>query len=232
MLTDYQKIELTNYFGQFISQPRKDTIEKILGQRTKYVTVVLEDIFQSQNGSAVIRTCECMGLHEIHIIENKSRYELNTKVLKGANKWMNMLKYYKKDDNATALCYSELREMGYKILATDPSEDGISIDDVAVDQKLAIVLGNELNGTSEYAINNADLKVKIPMYGFTESLNISVSAAICLNTIMPKVRKLPFAIGFNEEELLTIRYEWYKKAIRKPDIIERDFLANQKKTLA
>jgi len=232
MLTTFQKIALTAYFSQFISQARKDTIERILTLRTKYVTVVLEDIFQSQNGSAVIRTCECMGLHEIHIIENKSHYDLNTKVLKGANKWMNLVKHNLKGQNNTELCFNQLRDKGYKILATDPSEDGVSIDDISIDQKIAIVLGNELNGLSDYAISNADLKVRIPMYGFTESLNISVSAAICLNTFVPKIRHSDVQIGFSESELVDTRYEWYRKAIRKPDILERDFLANQNKTWA
>jgi tRNA (guanosine-2'-O-)-methyltransferase len=229
MLTNDQKIQLTTYFGQFISQPRKDTIEKVLSLRTKYITIVLEDIFQSQNTSAVIRTCECMGLHEAHIIENKSKYELNTKVLKGANKWLSLIKHHKKGENNTALCYQMLREKGYKILATDPSKDGISISDVAIDQKIAIVMGNELMGTSDFAITHADAKVRIPMYGFTESLNISVSAAICLNTLIPKIRDSDLQIGLREEELLTTRYEWYRKAMRKPDVLERDFLANQNK---
>lgn len=226
MLNNDQKVALTNYFAQFISQPRRDTIEKVLALRTKFVTVILEDIFQSQNGSAVIRTCECMGLHQIHIIENKSYYDLNTKVLKGANKWMNLTKYSAKGQNNTELCFKQLREAGYKIFATDPNADGISIDDVPTDQRLAILLGNELNGTSEYALAHADATVKIPMYGFTESLNISVSAAICLHTVMPKIRRSNLHIGFSEEEIQQTRYEWYRKAIRKPDILEREFLSN------
>lgn len=227
MLTLDQKILLTHHFAQFISEPRKLTIEKVLAQRTTFVTVVLEDIFQSQNGSAVIRTCECMGLHEIHIIENKSQYDLNVKVLKGANKWMNLVKYKSNGSNNTKICFDHLRAKGYKILATDPGEDGVPIDEIQTDQKLAIVLGNEHSGTSEFALSQADVKVKIPMYGFTESLNISVSAAICLNTLIPKIRTSSLPIGFGEEEIQNTRYEWYRKAIRKPDILERDFLAHQ-----
>jgi tRNA (guanosine-2'-O-)-methyltransferase len=230
MLTSDQKVLLTNYFSQFISQPRKETIEKVLSQRTKYVTLILEDIFQSHNGSAVIRTCECMGLQEIHIIENRSNYEVNTKVLKGANKWMNLVKYKTADANNTELCFNKLRQEGYRIFATDPSETGLSIEDVPVDQKIALLFGNELGGTSDYALKHADATVRIPMYGFTESLNISVSAAICLNTIIPKIRNSEIPIGFSEEEMLQTRYEWYRKAIRKPDIVERDFLSSQSRS--
>ncbi len=229
MLSHEQKLELIEYFSQFISEPRRETIERVLAKRTKHITIVLEDIFQSQNGSAVVRTCECMGLQEIHIIENKSKYELNTKVLKGANKWMNLVKHNAIGKNNTALCFNQLREQGYKIIATDPSEEGVAIEDVPVDQKLAILLGNELSGTSEYALANADMKVRIPMFGFTESLNISVSAAICLNTVMSKARTIGMPIGLSETETIQIRYEWYRKAIRRPDIVERDFLANQSK---
>ena len=194
-------------------------------QRTRYVTVVLEDIFQSQNASAVVRTCECMGLQDVHVVESKSAYSVNKKVIKGANKWIDLIRYRGKDSNNIEDCYKHLREKGYSILVTEPDAKGSSIDEISMtDQPLAIVMGNELEGASKYASEHADVKVKIPMYGFTESLNISVSAAICLNTLIPKIRQsdAPWQLTTAEKEF--IRLQWYRKIVKRSEIIEKEFL--------
>jgi tRNA (guanosine-2'-O-)-methyltransferase len=215
---------LLQHFEQFISDNRKAIITQVLSQRTRHVTVVLEDIFQSQNSSAVVRTCECMGLQDIHIIENTTQYLVNTRVLKGANKWMNLIRYRDRSANNTAQCFYQLREKGYKIYTADPAEEGISIHDISTEEPCAIVFGNELNGASDYALLNCDQRVKIPMFGFTESLNISVSVAICLNSLITKLRKQEgnFGLSAEERELLTLH--WYRKIVRRSDLIEREFL--------
>lgn len=223
-MTEQEKL-LFHHFSQFVSDHKKSFIEKVLSQRTTQVAVVLEDIYQSQNASAVIRTCECMGVQDVHIVENKSKYHLNTRVLKGADRWMNLVRHQVKDVNNTETCFNQLRESGYRILVTDPSPDGISIHDInPADQKLALVFGNELRGTSPYAIEHGDQKIKIPMYGFTESLNISVSAAICLNSLITKLHALGQGIGLTETEKETMRLVWYRKVVKRSDIIEREFL--------
>jgi len=197
-----------------------------LSQRTRHVTVALEDIYQSQNASAVVRTCECMGLQDIHIIENTSTYQTNTRVLKGANKWMELIRYRKKEANNTEACIHQLKKSGYTIYAADPAEEGISIHDIDVSTgKTAILFGNELRGVSNNALELCDHKVKIPMYGFTESLNISVSVAICLNTLIARMHQdswEKFGLTDDEKEELTL--QWYRKVVRKSDVIEREFL--------
>ena len=199
-------------------------MENVLSERTRHVTIVLEDIYQAQNASAVVRTCECMGLQDIHIIEDESQYSVNRKVVKGSDKWVNLIRYKEKGSNNAATCFQSLRNAGYKIYATDPSPDGIRIDEIELDQKIALVMGNELRGTSNHAIEQADAKVNIPMYGFTESLNISVSAAICLNTLIPKLRKSNMEWRLSEQEKEDIRLKWYRGCVRKPDLLEREFL--------
>lgn len=199
-------------------------MEKVLSQRTRHVTLVLDDIFQSQNASAVIRTCECMGLQDIHIVENESKYEVNRRVLKGANKWINIHRYKMKGFNNAEICFRKLRTEGYKIWVTDPNPLGTPIQEVPVDQKLAIVMGNELKGISDYALTHADGKINIPMYGFTESLNISVSAAICLSTVVPKVHASPILWQLSEEEQTQIKLDWLRKIVRKSDLLEKEFL--------
>jgi tRNA (guanosine-2'-O-)-methyltransferase len=118
-----------------------------------------------------------------------------------------------------------LRKEGYRILVADPSADGIPVENIAADEgKLAIVFGNELRGASDYAIDHCDRKIRIPMYGFTESLNISVSVAICLNTIMGKLRTSQADIGLNSEEKDRIKLNWYRKMVKRSEIVEREFL--------
>src|SRR5258706_5787237 len=223
MLTPNQRQLLTDHFSQYISDHKREFIEKVLAERTRYITVVMEDIYQSQNASAVVRTCECMGVQDIHIVENKSRYSVNPKVLKGANKWVDLIRYKDRGVNNTEICFKALRQKGYRILVADPAPDCISLNEIPVQQKVALVMGNELQGTSGYALNQADEKVRIPMVGFTESLNISVSAAICLNTLLTKVRDSEIDWSLYAEERSEIRLTWYRKVVRRSELIEHEF---------
>lgn len=212
------------HLSQFVSDHKKEVVEKVLNARTRDITVVLEDIFQSQNASAVIRTCECMGIQDIHIVENITKYSINPRVLKGSHKWIDIIHHTSKTMNNTEALFSRLKEEGYKILVTDPGVDGISIQDVDVENKLALVFGNELRGISKEARRLCDQKVKIPMYGFTESLNISVSAAICLNTIITRLHGKGAFGGLSQQDKEALKLKWYRKIVRKSDLIEREFL--------
>jgi tRNA (guanosine-2'-O-)-methyltransferase len=213
------------HLSQFVSDHKKSFVERVLAVRTSHITVVLENIYQSQNASAVIRTCECMGLQTIHIIEQSSKYEINRRVLKGADKWMDLHRYHTKQAENTATCFDLLHKENYKILVADPAEDGVSIHDIQVaDSKIALVFGNELRGISPYAAAHADARIKIPMFGFTESLNISVSVAICLNTLITKLHSSEGSYFLTEEEKDELRLKWFRKIVRRSDLIEREFL--------
>ena len=213
------------HLSQFVSDHKKGFIEKVLAQRTRYVAVVLENIYQSQNASACVRTSECMGLQDIHIVEDTAKYHLNIRVLKGSYKWVNLERYNDRKINNTENCFQHLRSQGYRILVADPAEDGVSIDDLDVSAgKMALVFGNELRGASAYSLAHADQKIKIPMFGFTESLNVSVSVAVCLNTLLGKLRQRNTAIGLSDAEKELIRLAWYRKIVRRSDLVEREFL--------
>src|SRR5690349_21076263 len=202
------------HLAQFITDHKKQGIERVLANRTRYISVVLEDIFQSQNASAVVRTCECMGLQEIHIVENITKYSINPRVLKGANKWMNIHKHASRKENNTVTCVTSLKEAGYSVLALDPDADGKSILDVDIGaSKVALIFGNELRGLSATALEVCDQKVRIPMYGFTESLNISVSVAICLNTLVSSMRESGIEAALSKDERDEIRLSWYRKIV-------------------
>lgn len=214
-----------DHLSMFVSEHKKAFIEKVLAHRTRHVTVVLENIYQSQNASAVVRTCECLGIQDVHIVEDTSQYHLNIRVLKGSYKWMNLQRYRNRQANNTRVCFTHLREQGYRIYVADPADDGVAIDDLDVSTgKIALVFGNELRGASPLSLEQADGKVRIPMFGFTESLNVSVSVAICLNTVLAKLREASVPIGLREEEKDLLRLAWYRKIVRRSDIVEREFL--------
>ncbi|HEY5691558.1 MAG TPA: RNA methyltransferase [Cyclobacteriaceae bacterium] len=213
---------IINHLGSFITDHKKNLVEEVLSHRTRYITLVLEDIYQSQNASAVFRTAECFGVQDIHLIENLNKYSLSRGVLKGANKWLNLIHHNSSDDN-TASCFQQLKDGGYKILATAPNAVQ-SISDVDVSEKVALILGNELNGLSDYAKKHADIQVKIPMYGFTESLNLSVSAAIGVSELITKLRRSKIKWQLSLTERKELKLLWYRKLVRNSAIIEKSYL--------
>jgi len=214
---------IIKHLGQYVTEHKRAVIENVLSRRTRYLTIVLEDIYQSQNASAVFRTAECYGIQDIHLIENQIKYSLNKRVLKGANKWLNIIHHDEKSFNNTERCFYFLRKEGYQILATSP-EAKLHIDEVDVSKKIALVMGNELHGLSDFARTNADKEVQIPMHGFTESLNLSVSAAVCVHELIPKIRGSQVRWTLTTEEKEQLRLSWYRKLVRNSDLIEKEFL--------
>ncbi len=158
------------------------------------------------------------------MIENTSKYGINKKVLKGSHKWIDLHRHKEKGANNTELCFSKLKAAGYTLLVTAPDADGISINDVDVHEKIALIMGNEQDGISAYAKAHADKKVFIPMVGFTESLNISVSAAICLNILLTKLRTSAVDWKLTASEKEDLFLQWVRKSVRNASLLEREFL--------
>lgn len=214
---------LFDYLAQFISDNKKLKFDKIIQYRTKHITVVLEDIFQSHNASAVLRSCDCFGIQDIHIIENRNAYNLNPDVELGSAKWLN-LKKYNQHKNNTIDTFNFLRKEGYRIVATSPHRNDQLLEDLKVDQKIALVFGTELEGLSEIAMENADEFVQIPMYGFTESFNISVSAAIILANLTYKMRKSKIKWQLNDFEKAEVLVSWARSVVKDHALLERNYL--------
>ena len=214
---------LLEHLLSFISDNKRSKFEKIIQSRTRHITVVLEDIFQPHNASAVLRSCDCFGVQDVHIIENRNTYEVNPDVALGSSKWLNLTKYNEQENN-TLDAYQKLRNSGYKIVATTPHKHDQLLEDLPLDDKIALVFGTELNGLSQLAIDEADEYVKIPMYGFTESFNISVSAALSLFYLTEKLRTSEINWKLTPEENIDVQINWAKSVIKKVDIIEKEFL--------
>ena len=204
-----------SFLSGMVTERRLSRIEAILAQRTRYMTVALEDIYQSQNTSAVLRTCECFGVQDVHIIENYNRFSVNPMVLKGSDKWLNIYRYRQTDSN-TANAVDRLKSEGYRVIATSLHEGSVELNSFDVERgKFVIVFGNEHQGVSEYMLRHADEYLRIPMYGFTQSFNISVSAGIILSRFIEKIRNSNVVWQLTNPEKDRLRAEWLQTSINK-----------------
>ena len=209
-----EKYRLVEEMSKFITPRRQQLFQQVINLRTRHITIVLENIFQPHNASAVLRSCDLTGVQDVHIIENTNTYTLNPEVALGASKWLSIIKYNTTDDN-TPDTYASLRKRGYKIVATTPHLKSVSPDEIALEEKIALVFGTELTGLTPYAIENADEYMQVPMVGFTESYNISVSAALSLYTITQRLHRLEINWRLTPDEKADIMLQWLRNTINK-----------------
>ena len=156
--------------------PRKERIDRVVAQRTRTVTVVLDRLEDSFNMAAVLRTCEGMGLQDVHVIRNpEARFSPNARVTQGCDKWLDL--HLHRDFKT---CAAVLKKNGYRVLASAIRPGATSLFELKFDQKIAMVLGNERFGVSEEVLEHADGTFWIPMRGFSQSMNISAAASACV----------------------------------------------------
>lgn len=215
--------QVCDYLKTFLTDERIVRIEEVLAQRTRHFTVVLEDLFQTQNISAVMRSCECYGIQDVYVVEGKYDFQIHEAISMGSNKWLT-LHNYKQQEHNMMRCIKDLKAKGYKTVATLPSERSCFLEDLDISQPMAFLFGTELTGLSQEAIDCADIHVKIPMYGFTESFNISNSVAITLSQLVEKLKKSDVPWKLSEEESENLRLEWLQKSLKTPCLIVKDFL--------
>ncbi len=217
------KKQLISHLEALITSERLAAFNKVLDDRTRYITVVLEDVFQPHNASAVVRSCDCFGIQDMHVIENFNDYNINNEIALGSYKWVNINKY-KKEENSTLSTINALKQKGYRIVATTPHTNDVSLPDFnLLKGKVALMFGTELKGLSKVAMDNADEFLKIPMYGFTESFNISVSAAVILNQLTSELRKLPIDWRLSDTEKDSMKINWLQNTIKRAQFVIDDF---------
>ena len=213
---------LIHYLADFLTPERKTKIETVLAHRTRYVTLALEDIHTSQNAGAVLRNCDNFGIQDVHIIEQTSNFKVNLNVTRGCQKWLTTYRYRQQQGN-TRTCIEFLKSQGYCIVATTPHTNGCELPDLPLDQPIALLFGNELDGLSDMALAQADRHLKIPMYGFSESFNISVSTALCFQSICDRLRQSPYPWQLSLAEKQTLRLQWYRSSCKHLEQIEASF---------
>jgi tRNA (guanosine-2'-O-)-methyltransferase len=218
------QLRLLGHLLTFITPGRRQKFEETILSRTRHLTVILEDIYQPHNASAVLRTCDVFGVQDVHIIENRNKYEVNPDVALGASKWLTLLKYNRAANN-TPECLESLKRRGYRVFATSPHQDDYTPETIPLNEPLALLFGTELEGLSPDALALSDGFVKIPMFGFTESLNISVSAAILLHALTNRLRHSGLPWQLPEPERTRVLLAWTMNSVKRSDLLAKDFLA-------
>lgn len=214
--------ELVKYLENFLTPRRKALFEKVVEQRTNHFTVATEDVYQLHNTSAVMRSCDVFGIQNIHVIEERNLKKIDREIAMGAQKWVSLNRH-----RSSGECIDVLRGKGYQIVATTPSAMGGNLTDFDISKPSAIFFGTEKNGLSQEVIDKADQFIQIPMYGFTESLNISVSAAIILQYITQGLRNSKLIWKLDENEKNAVKFEWLSRSFKNVDEMIKNFKSNQ-----
>jgi len=215
--TDY-----LDFLEDILTENRKAKFLKVLENRTNHFTVAIEDVFQLHNTSAVMRSCEVFGVQQLNVVEEKYGKSIDKEIAMGAQKWVDVNRFESISD-----CISDLKSKGYQIIATTPHENDCLLEDFDISKPSALFFGTERNGLSEEVLSRADGFLKIPMVGFTESLNISVSAAIILQNLMERLRKSDIDWHLSETEILEKRLEWARNSIKDIKRIEARYYSEK-----
>jgi len=221
------KHNLVQYLKEFVVDERRELFEEKIQQRTKHITVVLENIFQGRNISASIRSADCFGVQDVHVIENDNIFNDDSEVSMGADKWVTTTIYNQEEDN-TAKAIKKLKEEGYQVIAATPHNTDCDLYDIEIsEQKIALIFGAEVRGCSEQTLKLADKRMRIPMYGFTESFNISVSVSLSLQHLTYKMRNSAVNWRMNQEQQDETLLQWLRNSIKSSIQIEEKFLKLQ-----
>lgn len=209
--------ELISFLENLLTPERKALFDKVLDQRTNHFTVATEDVYQLHNTSAVIRSCDVFGVQNIHVIEERNRRKIDREIAMGAQKWVSLNRHHSSRE-----CLEHLRKEGYQIVATLPHGKAKNPTDFDISKPSAIFFGTEKNGLSEEILKEADEYIQIPMVGFTESLNISVSAAIILQQLTQRLRNSTISWQLSEDQKNEIKFVWLSKSFKNlPQLMKR-----------
>ena len=215
---------LVEYLKKFVVEERRELFETKIQDRTQHITIVLENIFQGRNISASIRSADCFGIQDVHIIENDNIFNDDAEVSMGAKKWITTRRYNQHKHNSIETI-KDLKSKGYQIIATTPHNADCDLYDLNITKKkIALFFGSEVRGCSKKTLRLADKRMKIPMYGFTESYNISVSVSLCLQHLTYKMRQsnIDWKLSICQQEKVML--QWLRNSIKAAAEIEEKYL--------
>lgn len=207
-------------FYDIISESKQEMYDRIAADRTRYISVVMENIRKDHNASAVMRTCDCFGIQDLHTIEKDVEYVVQREIAKGASNWID-LHSHSTGENPGLECISGLKKQGYQIVCTSPHTNQ-TIEDISLEQPIALVFGTEIHGISDDILAQADQTIRLPMYGFTESFNVSVSAALSLNTLRNRLSQSELQWKLTHEAQVLLKIQWCTRIIRDGEAVERE----------
>ncbi|MDA0807916.1 MAG: RNA methyltransferase [Planctomycetota bacterium] len=207
----YQR-ELTSYLAGFLTPHRKDLLQRLILERTRHLTVVVEDICHAHNTSACVRSCDCFGIQDFHVIENRNRFDVAVDIARGATQWLTMHRhnYSESQPDSTRACIEKLRADGYQIVVASPHDANCELETYDISKPTALLFGNEKEGVSPNAMQLATHIMRVPMYGFTESFNISVAVAVCLHHLVWRMRQLNIDWQLSPSEREELLHDWVR----------------------
>ncbi len=215
--------ELIEYLSGFMQKRRLANFDRVIEDRTRYINVICEDIFQSHNASAILRTCDCFGIQDVHVIEAKNNFEVNSEVALGSSNWLSIYRHTYSAEDLSALLKT-LKSQNYRIVATTPHSEGVGLRDFNLSKgPVSLVFGTEKDGLSKMLMGMADEYLTIDMYGFTESFNVSVSAGIILHYLRNELTNKRINWHLSECEKQIIKLDWIRKSLKRSELIEKEF---------
>jgi tRNA (guanosine-2'-O-)-methyltransferase len=204
----------------YVTENKREKMQAVIANRTRYITVVLEDLFQEHNASAALRTADIFGVQDVHVVEGRYTFRAVPTIAMGSSKWVDVHPYSSITD-----AIGMLKNQGYRIVATTPHTNCYELPDLPLDQKTALIFGSEQTGLSEQALAHADTFVKIPMYGFVESFNVSVSVALCLYDVIHRLKKSSIDWKLSEEETQDLMLQWIRQVSKTAALLEKDLIS-------
>jgi tRNA (guanosine-2'-O-)-methyltransferase len=202
-------LDYLDFLENILTENRKNKFLKVLENRTKYFTIVVEDVFQMHNASAVMRSCEVFGIQELNVIEQRYGKSIDKEIAMGAQKWVDINTF-----ESVSVCVESLKNKGYQIIACTPHQNDCLLEDFDISKPSALFFGTERDGLSDEVMQKAGGFIKIPMVGFTESLNISVSASIIIQDLTSRLRLSDIDWHLSENEILEKRMAWTRHSIK------------------
>jgi tRNA (guanosine-2'-O-)-methyltransferase len=221
-----RKESLTSYLETFVSGNKRGQMHEVLDHRTRHVAVVLENIYQPHNAAAAVRSCECFGFQDLHIIEAKTKHVINRNVTMGGCKWVSM-HHHKNDQGGTEAVLTQLKASGYRIAATSMRPGCVPLEALDLSKPVALCFGTEEKGLSEEAHELADMFVQIPSFGFTQSFNVSVSVALSLSSIRNRLEKSELAWQLTFEDRQNLYLTWLMKTANRGLAVARNHLVRE-----
>ena len=214
--------ELIEFLRDYVTPNKQEKIAAVLEDRTRHLALVLEDIYQPHNASACLHSCDCLGVRDIHVVERRNEYRPNNEISMGSAKWLTMHRYHQ-----TGSCIDSVKKRGYRLIATTPNADGYDLLTLPLDQPVAIMFGTEEQGLSQEALEAADATLRLPMYGFTQSYNISIAVALTLSRLVERLRNsdLPWKLDEADKKEMTLAF--YRRIVKRHDLLEENFWANR-----
>lgn len=213
---------LVEYLSGFVLGSRLDVLHRVLAQRTDYMAVAVADLYHGHNASAVVRTCDCFGVQTLFAHQGRNAFLPEKEITMGADKWVTV----KLMDGELLDTVSHLRSQGYRIVATTPHGEGcVSLSDFDVAAgPFALLFGSERQGLERVVVEACDQCLTIPMFGFTESLNISVSAAIALQHLAGELRRHDVDWQLSRSRRADVMLEWLMGSVKDAHRIAQKWL--------